>query len=235
MCKQKDYWTKAKHLSICILKLEHFFFPYPPSTHQQITIFHTKQIHSRSKLPFFLGKNISYFWINIQLNCWIWSFCSKFFEVLLSASNHSCGCWSFCEPGDLSPHGPYSMHPTSWHPEKTYFLSFFSPFGFLGTCASKYLLYMLLWFLVVAALGLSQCLLARQERDIQRDYKRDNISSWKVTNAPLQVFESCLQTQEAAYIPAYVCLQVCLHKLDHKKRIHFVFCLISNICFLPQN
>lgn len=113
-------------------------------------------------------------------------------------------------------------------------LLIFFYFGFLGTCACKYLLFLLLWFLVVATLGLSQCLLARQERDIQRDCQRDNVSSWKVTNAHLEESESCAcgckrLCAEAAYIPTSFCRSA---SMSLSIKWLFTFFFLLNIKYL---
>lgn len=82
---------------------------------------------------------------------------------------------------------------------------------------------MLFWFLVVATLGLSQCSLAKKGRDIQRGYH--NVSSWKVTNARPEVFESCAWGHKRlcrSSLCFYICVQICPFKFDHK-----FFALIS--------
>lgn len=172
------------------------------------------------------------FWINIQLwgvnlffrywyyvNCWIWSSWFKFFWSLLPISNHSCGYWSSCGPDNLPLHGACGMHPTSCHWEKIYCFLSSSHFGFPGIHACKYLFFMLLWFLVVATSGLSQCSVAKKERDFQRGYHIGNISSWKVTNAHPEVFESCAWGHKRpcrSSLYSYNCVQSCPYKLDHK-------------------
>lgn len=225
---------------MCIWKTWTPFLSSPPCTHRQITALHTKQIH-RSKLLFSVEHRILHFSINIQLVLFFSVFQLLVVYELLKLILLFKVVWNFAHKSQFwmleflwarrpassrgLQHASYQLAPRA----NLLLLSFFSHFGFLGTCACKYLLLMLLWFLLVATLGLSQCSLARQERNIQRDYQRDNISSWKVTNAHPEVFESCLWTQKVCRSSLHS--YICLISLVMKVIIHFVFCFIQSASY----
>lgn len=228
---------------MCILKPWTPFLSSPPCTHQQITTLHTKQILSRSKLLFSVEQKIFHFLIDIQLFLVFSIFQLLVLYELLKLILLFKVVWSFapCHKSLLWmlellwarwPASSCGLQRASYQlalGENLLLLIFFSHFGFLGTCACKYLLFMLLCFLVVATLGLSQCSLAWQKRDIQRDYQRENISSWKVTSAHPEVFESCACRHkrlcaEAAYTPTSVCRSVSISLIISD----YSFCFLLN-------